>query len=120
MSDRTPDPGENTPVFTTKSNPTARVNATSVSALALTTEDSLKYRQATILAKKPGADALSKPTANTGNVQICSGEEVLTGAFELVPGASMELPPNGDLAEYFLAVDTAGDGVCIEYTNSRE
>ncbi len=119
MSERMPDPGENTPVFADKDNPTIRVNATSVNALALTTEDSLKYRRATVLAMKPGADALSAPSANTGNVYICSGAEVLTGAFVLVPGASMELPPNGDLADYFLAVDNAGDGVSIIYIDSR-
>ncbi len=118
MVTRRPDPGELDPVFTGKANPTAINNTNSVDALALTSSET-RYSRATLKAMKPGGNALTKPTDNTGNVWICSGAEVLTGAFQLIPGASLELPPYGDLADYFLAVDTADDGVLIIYVNEE-
>jgi len=117
MADRIPDPGELTPTFAVKANPTAIVDGVTVDALAL--GSSKPYHRATVLALKPGADALTMPTANTGTVWICSAAEVLTGAFQLAPGASMELPPNCDLADFFLAVETADDGVLICYTQTE-
>jgi len=114
MSERVPDPGELSPTFTTKSNATAIVDGTSVNAAAFAASRTL-YRRATVRAMKPGADAKTMPTANSGNVWICSGAEVLTGAFRLAPGESMELPPYGNLADFYLAVETAGDGVLICY-----
>ncbi len=107
-------PGGRTPKFLAKKNGTAIDSGTSVDALALVAT-STPYHQATVKAMKPGASAIHVPSANTGNVWICSGLEVLTGAFMIVPGGSMPLPDNGDLADYYLAVNTLNDGVLIVY-----
>ena len=114
MAVRVPDPGELSPTFTTKSNATAINDGVAVSASALASS-ATPYRKATVRAMKPGSDALTMPTANTGNVWICSAAAVLTGAFRLTPGESLTLPDDSDLADFFLAVETANDGVLIVY-----
>ncbi len=107
-------PGGKNSRFLAKANPTAIISGTTVDALPLVGESTL-YHRASVKALKPGATALHIPVANTGTVWICSGLEVLTGAFPLSPGGGMELPPDGDLANFYLACNTAADGVLIIY-----
>ncbi len=107
-------PGGKNSRFLAKANGTAIISGTSVDALPLVAA-STPYHQASVKAMKPGASAVHVPSDNTGTIWICSGLEVLTGAFSLAPGGSMELPPDGDLANFYLACNTAADGILIIY-----
>ena len=106
--------GRTNVTFTEKSNSTARVEGTSVGAEAL---GSAEFVVATVSAFKPISGATKKPVDNTGTVYICGAAEDLSGAFVLEPGESMSLPEGCNLSEFFLAVDTANDGVSIAYTS---
>ena len=100
------------PVFSEKINPTVRVDGTSVDGVALAAV-STPYRQATVTAAKKVTDVDKAPIANVGTVWIGGSATDISGAVPLEPGQSMSLFDNGDLADYFLIVESANDGVSI-------
>ena len=102
-----------TPNWFSKINSTPRVEGTSVNAVALAA--SKPYVRAAVLAMKPGATTKHAPGDNAGTVYICTSSTDIQEAWPLTPGQSMELPPCGDLSDFSLAVNNAGDGVIILY-----
>jgi hypothetical protein len=104
------------PEFIEQINATARVDGTSVSGVALTAS-STPYRQATVTARKKVTDIDKASTDNVGTVWIGRSATDISGATPLEPGQSMNLFDNGDLADYFLIVNTANDGVSIAYSS---
>ena len=77
------------------------------------------YQRCSILAMKPGAgaDKFNVPVANVGTIYIItSPSDTRNYALALSPGSSIELPPNCDLADWYLVVDNASDGIIIMYT----
>lgn len=77
---------------------------------------STPYRTAWIWAAKPGASDNDLPSVNTQNVYIVPGDDNVKEGWPLSPGASMDLPPHGDLADFDLVVTVADEGVIIHYT----
>ena len=75
---------------------------------------STPYLTATVHAVKPGATDDANTGDNTGIVRITAGEN--SESTPLSQGQSMVLSEFCDLADYYLTVDTAADGVTIEYT----
>jgi len=95
-----------------KSNPTIRVDGTSVNGVALAASSTV-FAEATVLARKPVTDADKATVANTGTIWLSRSATSITGATPLTPGQSVQLPSGGDLADWFLIVETANDGVSI-------
>lgn len=97
-----------------KANPTAIISGTSIDALPLS-DASIPYKHCTLVARKPGANILTKSGTNAGIVWLCTGLEDISGAIPLSPGDSIDLPINCDLKDFFLAVDTVADGIVGQY-----
>lgn len=76
---------------------------------------STPYTKATVYAWTPGSGT-ANPTTNTDWVYISAENGDQGDSFPLMPGASMPLPDNGDLADFDLSVDTGTEGVVILYT----
>jgi len=82
-------------------------------------ESSTPYVRAWVQASKPRSayggspSASGLPTANAGNVYL--SERVGSAWWTLAPGASVELPPCGDLYDFDLTAATGGDGVVVMY-----
>ncbi len=103
-----------TPEFVEQINATIRVNGTSVNGVALA--GATPYLRATVTARKKVTDIDNASTANVGTIWIGRSAADISGATPLTSGQSMNLFDNGDLADYFLIVESANDGVSIAYS----
>jgi len=75
---------------------------------------SVPYVRATLTAIKPAADAHTIPVINSGRVWVLDKADDMTEALGYIdPGECFPLPFNRDLDEFWLAVESAGDGVLI-------
>ena len=78
---------------------------------------STPYKTARVTALKPSGVADTLPGANTGTVYIGQGGgDDCRYSIPLTQGQSMDLLAGGDLADVYLFVASANDGVIVEYT----
>jgi hypothetical protein len=110
-------PGSMNPNTIAKANPTAIVDGESANSVPLVSE-SIPYSTAVVTARTGSVDEETISTPNTNSVYILTtGDDLTTAWMPLMPGQSMPLPCGADLADFHLAVVTAGEGVLISYTN---